>query len=144
MSSKYPKRVILRTFHNYYTQIWLLEEDESTDNKLHYYGYSTTLDELPNLSVTSEENQRKVIEEFKRIFQKDNIEIWLDDVKIKAKKGTSTIVFKARLNENKQIELDSDFATKLNEVYQESRAIGTLQFLEELEKTKVIIDVEEE
>lgn len=144
MKSKYPKRVILRTVHNYYTQIWLLEEDESTDNKLHYYGYSTTLDELPNLSETSEENQRKVIEEFKRIFQKDNIEIWLDDVKIKAKKGTSTITLKARLNENKQIELDSDFAKKLDEVYQNSRAIGTLEFLEELEKTKVIIEVEEE
>lgn len=144
MKSKYPKRVILRTVHNYYTQIWLLEEDESTDNKLHYYGYSTTLDELPNLSETSEENQKKVIEEFKRIFQKDNIEIWLDDVKIKAKKGTSTIVFKARLNENKQIELDSDFAKKLDEVYQNSQAIGTLQFLEELEKTKVLIEVEEE
>ena len=142
MKSKYPKRVILRTVHNYYTQIWLLEEDESTDNKLHYYGYSTTLDELPNLSETREENQKKVIEEFKRIFQKDNIEIWLDDVKIKAKKGTSTIVFKARLNENKQIELDSDFAKKLDEVYQNSRAIGTLQFLEELEKIKVLIEVE--
>lgn len=101
MKSKYPKRVILRTVHNYYTQIWLLEEDESIDNKLHYYGYSTTLDELPDLSKTSEENQRKVIEEFKKIFQKDNIEIWLDDVKIKAKKGTSTITLKARLNENK-------------------------------------------
>ena len=72
MEKKYPKRIILRTVHNYYTQIWLLEEDESTDNKLHYYGYSTTLDELPNLSETSEENQRKVIEEFKKIFKKEN------------------------------------------------------------------------
>lgn len=143
MKSKYPKRVILKTVHNYYSQIWLLEEDESTDNKLHYYGYSTTLDDLPDLSKTSEENQRKVIEEFKRIFAKDNIEIWLDDVKIEAKKGTSTIVFKARLNEDKQIELDSDFAKKLNEVYQDSRAIGTLEFLDELEKTKVLIEVEE-
>jgi len=62
-------------------------------------------------------------------------------VKIKAKKGTLTIVFKARLNEDKQIELDSDFAKKLDEVYQNSRAIGTLQFLEELEKTKVLIEV---
>lgn len=136
MKSKYPVRVLLKTTHNYYSQMWLLEKDESTDNKLHYYGYSTTLDELPNLSETSEENQRKVIEEFKKIFQKDNIEIWLDDVKIKAKKGTSTITLKARLNEDKQIELDSDFAKKLDEVYQNSRAIGTLEFLEELEKTK--------
>ena len=144
MKSKYPVRVLLKTVHNYYTQIWLLEEDESTDNKLHYYGYSTTLDELPNLSETSEENQRKVIEEFKKIFQKDNLEIWLDDVKLKAKKGTSTITLKARLNEDKQIELDSEFAKKLNEVYQNSRAIGTLEFLEELEKTKVLIEVEEE
>ena len=62
-------------------------------------------------------------------------------MKIKAKKGTSTITLKARLNENKQIELDSAFAKKLNEVYQNSRAIGTLQFLEELEKTKVLIEV---
>ena len=65
-------------------------------------------------------------------------------MKIKAKKGTSTITLKARLNEDKQIELDSDFAKKLDEVYQNSRAIGTLQFLEELEKTKVLIEVEEE
>lgn len=144
MKNKYPERVILRTVHNYYSQIWLLDEVESTNNKLHYYGYDTALDDLPDLSTTSEENQRKVIEEFKRIFAKDNIEIWLDDVKIKAKKGTSAITLKARLNEDKQIELDSDFAKKLNEVYQNSRAIGTLQFLEELEKTKVIIEVEGE
>nr|DAM92380.1 MAG TPA: hypothetical protein [Caudoviricetes sp.] len=90
------------------------------------------------------ENQRKVIEKFKQLFKKDNIEIWLDDIKIKAKKGASTITLKARLNEDKQIELDSDFAKKLDEVYQESRAIGVLQFLEELEKTKVLIEVEEE
>jgi hypothetical protein len=144
MESKHPERVILRTVHNYYSQIWLLDEVESTNNKLHYYGYDTALDDLPDLSTTSEENQRKVIDEFKRIFTKDNIEIWLDDVKIKAKKGTSTITFKARLNEDKQIELDSDFAKKLDEVYQNSRAIGTLQFLEELEKTKVIIELEGE
>lgn len=144
MESKYPKRVILKSAHNYYSQMWLLEEDESTDNKLHYYGYNITLYELPNLSKTSEENQKKVIEEFKRIFQEDNIEICLDDIKIKDKKGTSTITLKGRLNENKQIELDSDFAKKLDEVYQNSRAIGTLQFLEELEKTKVLIEVEGE
>lgn len=144
MESKYPKQVILKSAHNYYSQMWLLEEDESTDNKLHYYGYNITLYELPNLSKTSEENQKKVIEEFKRIFQEDNIEICLDDIKIKDKKGTSTITLKGRLNENKQIELDSDFAKKLDEVYQNSRAIGTLQFLEELEKTKVLIEVEGE
>ena len=144
MKSKYPKQVILKSAHNYYSQMWLLEEDESTDNKLHYYGYNITLYELPNLSKTSEENQKKVIEEFKRIFQEDNIEICLDDIKIKDKKGTSTITLKGRLNENKQIELDSDFAKKLDEVYQNSRAIGTLQFLEELEKTKVLIEVEGE
>ena len=144
MESKYPKRVILKSAHNYYSQMWLLEEDESTDNKLHYYGYNITLYELPNLSKTSEENQKKVIEEFKRIFQEDNIELCLDDIKIKDKKGTSTITLKGRLNENKQIELDSDFAKKLDEVYQNSRAIGTLQFLEELEKTKVLIEVEGE
>ena len=63
-------------------------------------------------------------------------------LRLKAKKGTSTITLKARLNENKQIELDSDFAKKLDEVYQNSRAIGTLQFLEELEKIKVLIEVE--
>ena len=144
MESKYPKQVILKSAHNYYSQMWLLEEDESTDNKLHYYGYNITLYELPNLSKTSEENQKKVIEEFKRIFQEDNIEKCLDDIKIKDKKGTSTITLKGRLNENKQIELDSDFAKKLDEVYQNSRAIGTLQFLEELEKTKVLIEVEGE
>lgn len=144
MKSKYPVAVDIKEDDIYKAQTWYLEEDKSTNNKLQYYGYDANLYPLSDLSKTSEENQRKVIEKFKQLFKKDNIEIWLDDVKIKAKKGASTIVFKARLNENKQIELDSDFATKLNEVYQESRAIGTLQFLEELEKTKVIIDVEEE
>lgn len=144
MKSKYPTIVEIDVGIFYVGQTWCLEKDESTDNKLQYYGYDANLYPLPDLSKTSEENQKKVIEEFKRIFQKDNIEIWLDDIKIKVKKGTSTIVFKARLNENKQIELDSDFAKKLDEVYQDSRAIGTLQFLEELEKTKVLIEVVEE
>lgn len=144
MESKYPTIVDIDVGIFYVGQTWCLEKDESTDNKLQYYGYDANLYPLPDLSETSEENQKKVIEKFKRIFQKDNIEIWLDDVKIKTKKGTSTITLKARLNEDKQIELDSEFAKKLNEVYQDSRAIGTLQFLEELEKTKVLIEVEEE
>lgn len=144
MKSEYPVVVDIKEDDIYKAQTWYLEEDESTDNKLQYYGYDANLYPLLDLSKTSEENQRKVIEKFKQLFKKDNIEIWLDDVKIKAKEGTSTITLKARLNENKQIELDSDFAKKLDEVYQNSRAIGTLQFLEELEKTKVIIEVEEE
>lgn len=144
MKSKYPTIVEIDIGIFYVGQTWCLEKDESTDNKLQYYGYDANLYPLPDLSKTSEENRKKVIEEFKKIFQKDNIEIWLDDIKIKAKKGTSTITLKARLNEDKQIELDSDFAKKLDEVYQNSRAIGTLQFLEELEKTKVLIEVEEE
>lgn len=141
MKSKYPVAVDIKEDDIYKAQTWYLEEDKSTNNKLQYYGYDANLYPLPDLSKTSEENQRKVIEKFKQLFKKDNIEIWLDDIKIKAKKGASTIVFKARLNENKQIELDSDFAKKLDEVYQNSRAIGTLQFLEELEKTKVLIEV---
>lgn len=144
MKSEYPVVVDIKEDDIYKAQTWYLEEDESTDNKLQYYGYDANLYPLLDLSKTSEENQRKVIEKFKQLFKKDNIEIWLDDVKIKAKEGTSTITLKARLNENKQIELDSDFAKKLDEVYQNSRAIGTLQFLEELEKTKVLIEVEEE
>ena len=144
MKSNYPKLIDLSDKNRYQTQMWIYEESESTKDKLQYYGYDANLYPLPGLSKTSEENQRKVIEKFKQLFKKENIEIWLDDVKIKAKKGTSTIVFKARLNEDKQIELDSDFAKKLDEVYQDSRAIGTLQFLEELEKTKVLIEVEEE
>ena len=144
MESNYPKLIDLSDKNRYQTQMWIYEESESTKGKLQYYGYDANLHPLPDLSKTSKENQRKVIEEFKRIFAKDNIEIWLDDVKIKAKKGTSTITLKARLNEDKQIELDSDFAKKLEEVYQDSRAIGTLEFLEELEKTKIIIEVEEE
>lgn len=144
MKSEYPVVVDIKEDDIYKAQTWYLEEDESTDNKLQYYGYDANLYPLLDLSKTSEENQRKVIEKFKQLFKKDNIEIWLDDVKIKAKEGTSTITLKARLNENKQIELDSDFAKKLDEVYQNSRAIGTLQFLEELEKTKVIIEVEVE
>lgn len=143
MESKYPVFIDIKEDNIYKEQTWYLEGVKSTKDKLQYYGYDANLCPLPDLSKTSEENQRKVIEKFKRIFQKDNIEIWLDDVKIKVKKGTSTITLKARLNENKQIELDSDFAKKLDEVYQGSRAIGTLQFLDELEKTKVIIEVEE-
>lgn len=138
------KNIVLTYNHGYESQTWILEEIESTEDKLQYYGYDANLCPLPDLSKTSEENQKDVIEKVKKLFKKDNIEIWLDDVKIKTKKGTSTITLKARLNENKQIELDSDFAKKLDEVYQNSRAIGTLQFLEELEKTKVIIEVEEE
>lgn len=144
MESNYPKLIDLSDKNRYQTQMWVYEESKSTKDKLQYYGYDANFHPLPDLSKTCKENQRKVIEEFKRIFAKDNIEIWLDDIKIKAKKGTSTIVFKARLNENKQIELDSDFAKKLDEVYQNSRAIGTLEFLEELEKTKVIIELEGE
>ena len=137
------KNIVLTYDNDYETQTWIYEESESTKDKLQFYGYDANLCPLPDLSKTSEENQKDVIYKVKRLFEKDNIEIWLDDVKIKAKKGTSTITLKARLNENKQIELDSDFAKKLDEVYQESRAIGTLQFLEELEKTKVLIEVEE-
>lgn len=136
------KNIVLTYDHDYQTQTWILEESESSKDKLQYYGYDANLYPLPDLSKSSEENQKDVIYKVKRLFEKDNIEIWLDDVKIKAKKGTSTITLKARLNEDKQIELDSDFAKKLDEVYQGSRAIGTLQFLEELEKTKIIIEVE--
>lgn len=138
------KNIVLTYNHGYESQTWILEEIESTKDKLQYYGYDANLHPLPDLSKTSEENQKDVIYKVKRLFEKDNIEIWLDDIKIKAKKGTSIITLQARLNEDKQIELDSDFAKKLNEVYQDSRAIGTLQFLDELEKTKVIIEVEEE
>ena len=138
------KNIVLTYDYDYETQTWIYEESESTKDKLQYYGYDANLCPLPDLSKTSEENQKDVIEKIKKLFKKDNIEIWLDDVKIKTKKGTSTITLKARLNENKQIELDSDFAKKLDEVYQNSRAIGTLQFLEELEKTKVLIEVEGE
>ena len=144
MESKYPVFIDIKEDDIYKAQTWYLEELKSTKDKLQYYGYDANLHPLPDLSKTSEKNQKNVIEKVKRIFAKDNIEIWLDDVKIKAKKVTSTIVFKARLNEDKQIELDSDFAKKLDEVYQDSRAIGTLEFLEELEKTKVLIEVEEE
>nr|DAM59963.1 MAG TPA: hypothetical protein [Caudoviricetes sp.] len=138
---EYPENIVLTFNHDYETQNWILEESKSTKDKLQFYGYDANLYPLIDLSKTSEENQKDVIEKVKKLFKKDNIEIWLDDVKIKAKKGTLTIVFKARLNEDKQIELDSDFAKKLDEVYQNSRAIGTLQFLEELEKTKVLIEV---
>lgn len=141
---EYPENIVLTFNHDYETQNWILEESKSTKDKLQFYGYDANLYPLIDLSKTSEENQKDVIEKVKKLFKKDNIEIWLDDIKIKTKKGTATIRLKARLNENKEIELDSDFATKLNEVYQKSRAIGTLEFLEELEKTKVIIDVAEE
>lgn len=143
MSSKYPENIVLTFNHDYETQNWILEESKSTKDKLQYYGYDANLYPIICLSRTSKKNQEDVIEKVKKLFKKDNIEIWLDDIKIKAKKGTSTIRLKARLNENKEIELDSDFAEKLNEVYQNSRAIGTLEFLDELEKTRVLIELEE-
>lgn len=82
---EFPKNIVLTYDHDYETQTWIFEESELTNNKLQYYGYDANLYPLPVLSKTSEENKKKVIEEFKRIFQKENIEIWLDDVKVKVK-----------------------------------------------------------
>lgn len=52
------------------------------------------------------------------------------------------ITLTGKLNDDNQIELDANFAKKLNEVYQSSKAIDVFDFLKELEKTKVIIKIQ--
>lgn len=52
------------------------------------------------------------------------------------------ITLTGKLNDDNQIELDADFAKKLNEAYQSSKAIDVFDFLKELEKTKVIIKIQ--
>ena len=70
------KNIVLTYNHGYESQTWILEEIESTKDKLQYYGYDANLYPLIDLSKTSEENQKDVIYKVKRLFEKDNIEIW--------------------------------------------------------------------
>lgn len=53
------------------------------------------------------------------------------------------IVLKAKLdekNKNKIVINSKDLAEKLNEKYMDSRAIGVLEFIEELEITEFVIE----
>nr|DAN71111.1 MAG TPA: hypothetical protein [Caudoviricetes sp.] len=56
------------------------------------------------------------------------------------------IVLKAKLdekNKNKIVINSKDLAEKLNEKYMNSRAIGVLEFIEELEITEFVIERDE-
>lgn len=56
------------------------------------------------------------------------------------------IVLKAKIdekNKNKIVINSKDLAEKLNEKYMNSRAIGVLEFIEELEITKFVIERDE-
>lgn len=56
------------------------------------------------------------------------------------------IVLKAKLdekNKNKIVINSKDLAEKLNEKYMDSRAIGVLEFIEELEITEFVIERDE-
>ena len=56
------------------------------------------------------------------------------------------IVLKAKIdekNKNKIVINSKDLAEKLNEKYMDSRAIGVLEFIEELEITKFVIERDE-
>nr|DAX96915.1 MAG TPA: hypothetical protein [Caudoviricetes sp.] len=56
------------------------------------------------------------------------------------------IVLKAKIdekNKNKIVINSKDLAEKLNEKYMDSRAIGVLEFIEELEITEFVIERDE-
>ena len=56
------------------------------------------------------------------------------------------IVLKAKIdekNKNKIVINSKDLAEKLNDKYMDSRAIGVLEFIEELEITKFVIERDE-
>lgn len=56
------------------------------------------------------------------------------------------IVLKAKIdekNKNKIVINSQDLAEKLNEKYMDSRAIGVLEFIEELEITEFVIERDE-
>lgn len=80
---EYPKIIDLPGKHDYDSQIWISKESESTKDKLQYYGYDANLYPLPDLSKTSKENQNRVLGNMGNKFKDINMEIWLDDIKLK-------------------------------------------------------------
>ena len=84
---EYPKVIDLPGKHDYDSQIWISKESESTETKLQYHGYSTCCFPLPNLSKTSKENQKRVLGNMGNKLKDVNMEIWLDDIRLKRYKG---------------------------------------------------------
>ena len=84
---EYPEIIGLPDEHGYDSQIWILEEKESTETKLQYYGYDVCIFPLPKLSKTSKENRDRVLENMGNKLKDVNMEIWLDDVRLKKYKG---------------------------------------------------------
>lgn len=84
---EYPKVIGLPDEHGYDSQIWILEEKESTEIKLQYYGYDACVFPLPKLSKTSKENQKRVLGNMGKKLKDVNMEIWLDDIRLKRYKG---------------------------------------------------------
>ena len=84
---EYPKIIDLSGKCGYDSQIWILEEKESTETKLQYYGYDACVFPLPKLSKTSKENQKRVLGNMGNKLKDVNMEIWLDDIRLKRYKG---------------------------------------------------------
>ena len=84
---EYPKVMSLQGKHDYDSQIWISKESESTETKLQYHGYSACCFPLPNLSKTSKENQKRVLGNMGNKLKDVNMEIWLDDIRLKRYKG---------------------------------------------------------
>lgn len=84
---EYPKVIDLSGKCGYDSQIWILEEKESTETKLQYYGYDACVFPLPKLSKTSKENQKRVLGNMGNKLKDVNMEIWLDDIRLKKYKG---------------------------------------------------------
>lgn len=84
---EYPKIIDLSGKCGYDSQIWILEEKESTETKLQYYGYDACVFPLPKLSKTSKENQKRVLGNMGNKLKDVNMEIWLDDIRLKKYKG---------------------------------------------------------
>lgn len=81
---EYPKIIDLSGKCGYDSQIWILEEKESTETKLQYYGYDACVFPLPKLSKTSKENQKRVLGNMGNKLKDVNMEIWLDDIRLKS------------------------------------------------------------
>lgn len=84
---EYPKVISLQGKHDYDSQIWISKESESTETKLQYHGYSACCFPLPNLSKTSKENRKRVLGNMGSKLKDVNMEIWLDDIRLKRYKG---------------------------------------------------------
>lgn len=84
---EYPEGIVLPGKYIYDNQIWYLEKKESTETKLQYYGYDACVFPLPKLSKTSKKNQNRVLGNMGNKLKDVNMEIWLDDIRLKRYKG---------------------------------------------------------